>query len=97
MFMLECYRNMCLFCGDIMTFTKVDNAKEIGLIAKKVRKQLNLRISDIAVDTNFSHVYIGRVENAKYKESVDSILLYLKTIGINVYLEYKNEDESICE
>ena len=36
---------------------------------------------------NFSHVYIGRLENGKFKKNIETMLEYLNFLGINIYLE----------
>ena len=66
---------------------KIIHVDEIGLYAKEVRKHHKLTITDISEDMNFSHVYIGRLENGKFKKNIETMLEYLNFLGINIYLE----------
>lgn len=66
---------------------RVKSFEDISNYAKEIRKHHKLTIKEISENMNFSHVYIGRFENGKFKKNIEQMIEYLNLLGINIYIE----------
>lgn len=63
---------------------KVSSAKEIGAIARKKRKELNITQKYLADSAGTGTRFISELENGKPTLEIDKVIYVLKLLGIDM-------------
>jgi len=74
-------------------FYRVANAPDIGKVIRHVRKNRDLRQSDVAGAMNSGRRMMPEIEKGKNTAHIGKVLEALEILGINIILVQRGEDD----
>ena len=66
-----------------------DDAPEIGDVIRRIRKDANMTIDDLAAATGLSRAYISQVENSKAAPSLQTIRRICRALDVSPALLFE--------
>ncbi len=72
---------------------QIKNSKQLGSVARQIRKHQKLRQDDFAAMAGSSHKFLGEMEKGKPTVQLEKALKVLEELGIDVYLDLPVSDD----